>query len=235
MRVGTPSLYAGIQQRLQRLTSDLNNLNEKIASGKEINNPSDDPVAFVHSMQLKTALTRMDQYERNLQTATSWMSLSESALSNTLNLLERARELTVEMASDTQTAEARATAAVEVGELLDQAISLGNTKLARRYIFSGYLTETAPFTKVTVGGIETAQYNGDTNNFQLQIGKKETLMTGWSGQAVFMDSTLFNTLGTLKKALEDNDSATIAAQVDSLAAVEGHLPDRRYRGAAESR
>ncbi len=223
MRVRTASLYEGIQQRLQRLAADLKNLNEKITSGKKVSHPSDDPLAFVAPMQLKTALAQVDQYGRNLKTATSWMNLSESALSNTLNLAKRARELTVEMASDTQNAETRAAAATEVGHLLDQAISLGNTQLAGRYIFSGYMTESPSFTKVTVGGIETSQYNGDTNNFQLQIGKDETLVTGRNGQAVFMDSTLFYTLGTLKKALEGNDSAAIGAQLNSLVAVEDHL------------
>jgi flagellar hook-associated protein 3 FlgL len=38
-----------------------------------------------------------------------------------------------------------------------------------------------------------------------------------------MGSALFNTLGTLKKALEDNDEATIAAQLNSLTTAEDHL------------
>jgi flagellar hook-associated protein 3 FlgL len=223
MRVGTASLYAGIQQRLQRLTADLDSLNEKIASGKKVNRPSDDPIAMVEAMQFKTATRQLDQYGRNLETAGSWFTASESALSQTLDLVARAHEIAVTMNSDNQNAQTRDSAAVEVGELLDQAISLGNTQLSGRYIFSGFETATAPFTKVMLGGVETAQYNGDTNDFQVQIGKDENLTAGKNGQTVLMDSTLFSTLGSLKKALEDNDWSGINAQLGNLTSVEDYL------------
>jgi flagellar hook-associated protein 3 FlgL len=223
MRVGTASLYAGIQQRLQRLTADLSSLNEKIATAKKLNRPSDDPIAMVEAMQIKTATRQTDQYARNLKTADAWFNASESALSQTLDLVGRAREIAVLMSNDTQNAETRDAAAVEVGHLLDQAISLGNTQLTGRYVFSGFETATAPFTKITVGGVETAQYNGDTNDFQLQIGKDENLTAGKNGQTVLMDSGLFSTLGGLKKALEDNDWSGIDTQLGNLTSVEDYL------------
>ena len=223
MRVGTASLYGGVQQRLQRLTADLKDLNEKVATAKKLNRLSDDPAALMDSMQVKTAMAQMEQYGRNLKAADSWFNLSESALSQILDLVARAREINIQMTNDTQTAETRDSGAVEVGHLLDQAISLSNTQLSGRYIFAGFETGTTPFTKVMTGGIETAQYNGDTNTFQVQIGKGENLAVGKSGQAVLMDSALFNTLGTLKKALEDNDAAGIAAQLNQLTTAENHL------------
>jgi len=137
MRVGTASLYAGIQLRLQRLAADLKNLNKKAASGKNLNRPSDDPLALVEAMQVKTATRKMDQYGRNLNHAASWFTASESALSQTLDLVGRARELATQMRSSTQDDANRDAAAAEVGNLLDQAISLGNTEISGRYIFSG--------------------------------------------------------------------------------------------------
>jgi flagellar hook-associated protein 3 FlgL len=223
MRVGTASLYAGIQLRLQRLAADLKSLNEKAASGKNLNRPSDDPSALVQAMQFKRAKRQMDQYGRNLNSTSSWLGAGETALSQALDLVARARELAVQMNSSTQDAANRNTAAAEIGHLLDQAISLGNTEVSGRYIFSGFETGTAPFTKITVGGVDTAQYNGDTNDFQVQIGKDEKLTAGRNGQTVFMDSALFSTLGGLKKALEDNDSAGIGTQLDSLTSVEDYL------------
>src|SRR5512143_1500448 len=223
MRVGTASLYAGIQLRLQRLAADLKSLNEKAGSGKNLNRPSDDPVALVEAMQFKTATRQMDQYGRNLNTASSWFSASESALSQTRDLGGRAREFDVQMNSSPQDDANRDAAAAEIGNLLDQAISLGNTELSGRYIFSGFETGTAPFTKTVVGGVETAQYNGDTNDFRVQIGKGLNLAAGRNGQTVFMDSALFSTLGGLKKALEDNDLAGIGTQLENLSSVENHL------------
>lgn len=127
------------------------------------------------------------------------------------------------MANDTQDGTTRVNAATEVGHLLDQAITLGNTELGGSFIFAGYKTHTTPFSKVTSGGIETAQYAGDTNNFEIVIGKNETLAIGKNGQTAFMDSGLFDTLGNLKKALEDNNGDNIRQQIDQLKVAENHL------------
>ncbi len=226
MRVGTRSLYEGIQERILSLSEDLKKISEKISTGQNINRPSDDPLGLVDAMGLKTALSQVGQYQRSITNGQSWLNLGESVLGQSLDLVSRAQEIAVQMASDTQDATTRANAATEVGHLLDQVIALGNTELGGSYIFAGYKTHTTPFSKVTSGGIETAQYAGDTNNFEIPIGKDETLAIGKNGQTVFMDSGLFDTLGSLKKALEDNDGDTIRQQLDQLKVAENHLSDQ---------
>jgi flagellar hook-associated protein 3 FlgL len=226
MRVGTSSLYEGIQARIMRLTEDLRKINEKMSTGKNINRPSDDPIGLVNAMGLKTALSQVGQYQRNITSGQSWLDLSESALSQTLDVVSRVQEIALQMASDTQDVSTRANAAIEVGHLLDQAVALGNTEVGGSFIFAGYMTHTTPFSKVTVGGIETAQYAGDTNSFEISIGKNETLAIGKNGQTAFMDSGLFDALGNLKKALEDNDGDGIRQQIDQLKAAENHLSNQ---------
>jgi len=223
MRVATRSFYQGIQERILRLSGDLKRINEKISSGKNVNRPSDDPLSLIDSLGLKASLSQLEQYQRNMKRGESWLNLSESALSQTLLIVDRAQEIAIQMASDTQSGESRTYAATEAGHLLDQAISLGNTRLGGSYIFSGYRTGTAPFLKVTVGGIETAQYNGDANDFRILIGKGEELTVGKNGQAVLMDSGIFDALGRLKRALEDNDRSAIGQQIDGLRGVQGDL------------
>jgi flagellar hook-associated protein 3 FlgL len=158
----------------------------------------------------------MKQFGRNIDTAKDWADLSESAVSQTIDLVGRAKEIATQMASDTQNVQTRASAAVEVGHLLDQAIALGNSRINGEYIFAGHETHTAPFAKITAGGIQTAQYNGDLRDFQVQIGEKDPLVSGRNGQTVFMGSGLFDALGNLKKALEDNNTPNISAQLDDL-------------------
>ena len=150
MRVGTSSLYEGIQERIMRLSEDLRKINEKISTGKNINLPSDDPIGLVNAMGLKTALSQVGQYQRNITNGQSWLNLSESALGQSLDLVSRAQEIAVQMANDTQDGTTRVNAATEVGHLLDQAIALGNTELGGSFIFAGYKTHTTPFSKVTV-------------------------------------------------------------------------------------
>jgi flagellar hook-associated protein 3 FlgL len=154
------------------------------------------------------------------------LNQSESSLSQAVSVTERAREIATEMSNDTQSAETRAQTAAEVGQLLDQAIGLGNTEVGGSYIFAGYHTSTTPFSKITVGGIDTAQYNGDANDFTITIGKSETLTIGTNGQTAFMDSGLFSSLGTLKKALEDNDATAIRQSLTNLENTDNYFQDQ---------
>jgi flagellar hook-associated protein 3 FlgL len=223
MRVATDSFYQNILQGLLTRSSDLKKTEEKVSSGKNFNRPSDDPVAMVSSLNFQTALSRVEQYKQNIETGNLWLSSSETAISQASDLADKAQQIAAQMGTGTQTDAARTQAAEEVGQLLDQAISLGNTQVAGKYIFAGYRTSTAPFSKTTVGGVETVTYNGDTNDFQIQVGTNEPLAVGKNGQTVFVDSNLFTALENLKQAITNNDLPSIQQQATILQGTEDSL------------
>ncbi len=220
MRIATRSLYHSMQERILQLTDDLKRINEKITSGKNLNRPSDDPLSLIHSLALQNNLSQLEQYQRNMERGESWLNLTESALNEILKVVERAQEMAIQMANDTQSSETRGYAATEMGHLLDQAISIGNTRLGGSYIFAGYRTHRVPFSKAVVGGIETAQYEGDSNDFKILIGKDEDLTVGKNGGTVLINSMIFDTLGRLKQALENNDRTGLGQQIDQLKQVQ---------------
>jgi flagellar hook-associated protein 3 FlgL len=217
-----------MERRIQQLTEGLNTVNEKLSSQKKINRPSDDPLGAALAIGYRNLLSQVDQYGRNLNTGKSWMDSSESALSQSQDVVTKAKEIAVQMANATQSAATRSNMAVEVGHLLDQAISLGNTQVGGKYVFAGYRTGTTPFVKTVdlVGGFDTAQYNGDGNDFQVTIGQDETLTVGRNGQTVFVASTLFETLGNFKLALETNDVAGIQQALTGLDGSLDHFNDQ---------
>jgi flagellar hook-associated protein 3 FlgL len=223
MRVATSSFYQTIQQGLLNRANELKKIDEKVSSGKNFNRPSDDPISLVSTLGFQTALSRVEQYSQNLETGTLWLSSSETAISQASELAKQAQDIANQMGYGTQTAETRTQAAAEVGQLLDQAISLGNTQVAGKYIFAGYRTSTAPFSKTTVGGLETVVYNGDTNDFQIQVGTNEQLTVGKNGQTVFVDSNLFAALENLKQAITNNDLPSIQQQAQILQGTEDSL------------
>ena len=223
MRVATDSFYQNILQGLLNSSSNLKKAEEKVSTGKNFSRPSDDPVAMVSSLNFRTALSRVKQYQQNIQTGNLWLSSSETVISQASDLADKAQQIAAQMASGTQTDAARTQAAEEVGQLIDQAISLGNTQVAGKYIFAGYRTNTAPFSKTTVGGVETVTYNGDTNDFQIQVGTNEPLAVGKNGQTVFVDSNLFSALENLKQAITNNDLPAIQQQATILQGTEDSL------------
>ena len=223
MRVATDSFYQNILQGLFTRSNDLNNIEEKVSSGKNINRPSDDPISMVSSLNFQTALSQVTQYSQNIQTGNLWLSSSETAISQASDLANQAQQIATQMGTGTQTDASRTQAAAEVDQLLDQAISLGNTQVAGKYIFAGYRTSTAPFSKTTVGGVDTVMYNGDTNDFQIQVGTNEQVTVGKNGQTVFVDSNLFTALENLKQAITNNDLPSIQQQAHTLQGTEDSL------------
>lgn len=220
MRVSTQALYRGIEQRLLTLADQLNRSQEKVATGRNMNRPSDNPVGLVSALGLRNSLSRLEQYQRNMDMGKIWLDLSSTAIEQAGKVAQQAQAIALNLQDGTQSAEMRSTLANAVGLLLDQAVSLGNTQLAGKYIFAGYNTNTQPFTKAQIGGSDVVQYNGDSHDFQIQVGPQESLEIGKNGQGLFIDSNFFDSLIRLKEAIENNDPAAMQQEATRLQGVE---------------
>ena len=220
MRVSTQALYRGIEQRLLTLADQLNRSQEKVATGRNMNRPSDNPVGLVSALGLRNSLSRLEQYQRNMDMGKIWLDLSSTAIEQAGKVAQQAQAIALNLQDGTQSAEMRSTLANAVGLLLDQAVSLGNTQLAGKYIFAGYNTNTQPFTKAQIGGSDVVQYNGDSHDFQIQVGPQESLEVGKNGQGLFIDSNFFDSLIRLKEAIENNDPAAMQQEATRLQGVE---------------
>jgi flagellar hook-associated protein 3 FlgL len=138
-------LFESVMVRLQRQTKSLLRLQEQVATGKRINRPSDDPIGQPLVLDYEKTLAATDQYLRNIGRGETYITASESALQTVQDQLQRAHELAVQMANDTNSALDRAAAAFEVREIFGQLIAVANTSLEGRYLFAGDQTQTLPF------------------------------------------------------------------------------------------
>jgi len=207
MRVANKSIYDSVQYNLGSISEELNKANEIATTGKRINNLSDDPVGLTQSLNIRSALSNIEQMVRNISYGNSWLTASESALINVQNIISDTKALCVQMASGTIGSEQRVSASVNVQNMLDEIVSLANTDVAGNYIFAGSKTDTIPF------GLD-GTYNGDNNPFAIKIGQNSTAEIGSDGEAVF--GTVFSTLVDLKAALQSNDVGGIQDAMDKL-------------------
>ncbi len=122
--------------------SRMESYQSKLATGKKISVPSDDPVVAARALKLRTDVSQVKQHKTNVQDALSWLEITESALSNVGAILQRARELAVQGSSSTATADDTKKIEQEVAQLRQQLIGIGNSTYAGRYIFSGFKTDT---------------------------------------------------------------------------------------------
>jgi flagellin-like hook-associated protein FlgL len=99
MRIATKTIYDAVKFNLADITSQLNKANTMVASGKRIITPSDDPVGLNQALNIKSALSNLEQLGRNIDLGKSWLEASESALSQVRNLISDTKALTVQMAA----------------------------------------------------------------------------------------------------------------------------------------
>ena len=207
MRVANKTVYDMVKFDLARINEELNRANRVVTTGKRITDLSDDPVRLPEVLDIKSALSNLEQLGRNINTGTSWLATSESALSQVQDLISDTRALCVQMVNGTINADQRATAAETVQNTLDEIVSLANTEINGRYVFAGWKTDTVPF-----DGDGT--YNGDNHAFAIKIGNDTTVEVGSDGEAVF--GPLFTTISDLKDALEGNDVGGIRTAMTNL-------------------
>ncbi len=217
MRVTNSIIYDTIKLRLGNITEGLNKANTTVATGKRILKLSDDPVGLTQGLNIKSAVSSIEQMGRNITLGKSWLAASESAMSQVQDVISEAKALCIQMANSTVGASERRSAAETVQNLLEEIVSLANTEVNGRYIFAGFETDTAPF---NLESDNSVTYHGDNNTFTVKIGKDATVQVGSDGQAVFGTSgqpdDLFRVFNDLKTALENDDISGIQAGMGEL-------------------
>ena len=222
MRVATSQLQQNAVASMLDQQAQLNNTQQQISTGKRVLAPSDDPSASARILSLNQSISTTQQYLRNADTATSRLSLEDTALSGASDVLQRVRELAVQANNGTLNATDRANIAVEVRQLLAQLQGLANAKDASgEYLFAGFRANTQPFTD---NGAGVYSYNGDQGQREVQIGPNRKVEVGDSGASVFVNlpvtaggmQDIFTTLDQFATSLSANSvNQNIITDVDT--------------------
>jgi len=144
-RVTDQMKYDLLNNSIYNSQSKYGEIMEKMASQKQVNKPSDDPLGMGRILDYRTVKAQISSYEKNIDSSKSWLSATESNLSNVNDILTKVKETAVAQASATASASTRQIAADSLQPLIDQIRSLANSKFGNRYLFSGTRTDTEPF------------------------------------------------------------------------------------------
>jgi flagellar hook-associated protein 3 FlgL len=151
MRIPNLTMSEAVVNRLNKLNRKQNALNEQIATGQRITMSSEDPQAASRVMRLRSEKMAAQQYAKNADTALGFAQASYAVLDRLRMLSDRAGELAVSSNSDTVSFEERKAYAVELNELIKDAVEAGNTRFQGEYLLNGTDTDSAsdPFALVT--------------------------------------------------------------------------------------
>lgn len=184
MQVSTRQFFQAQNENMADLKTDVSKIQQKISTGKTLEIPSDDPVAFSDSARLKHQLAKFNQYNRNMTNLLQRIDAEEAALSDATNILTRITELSLQGANDTLSAKDRKIVAREIEQLRESLIQLANVKdNSELAIFGGYKGNVAPFVEDQNGNVI---FLGDTNVQNVEIADGVETKANGNGFEIFM-------------------------------------------------
>ncbi|MBQ8955623.1 MAG: hypothetical protein IJ075_01495, partial [Lachnospiraceae bacterium] len=129
----------------------LDKLNNQMATEKKITRPSDDPIIAIRALRLRSNLSEITQYYgANVPDAQAWVSVTQSAISSTKEMLSSLKSYADQGANGTNTASDREKIYENMNAFKKQIYSNGNATNAGRSVFTGYRTgESLTFAKDT--------------------------------------------------------------------------------------
>lgn len=158
------------QQSVYYLSNNLSLLSktqEKLSSGQNINRAADDPVGLTRVLDLSNTLRTDTRFSQNVQDAAAEVNTTDKVMDNMVSLIQRAQELTTQAANFSATQNGRDSIALEMDQIINQMVQLGNTDISGKYIFGGFKTGAPPFSRVN----DDITYNGTppTSSWQRNV------------------------------------------------------------------
>ncbi len=161
MRVSTANSYDNTVSLLARRQAELAAQQEKIATGKRVQKPSDDPVAATLAETAQNRLSRTQADLRSLETSRSSLQQAESGLAESGELIQKVRDLLVSAGNATFGPSEREDIARQLEGLREQLIGVANLKdNAGRTLFGGLGGAATPFVDLYGPGGNGVQFNG---------------------------------------------------------------------------
>ncbi|WP_339833080.1 flagellar hook-associated protein FlgL [Paenibacillus sp. FSL R7-0272] len=225
MRITNNMLGSQLLMNLNRNAQQMNNTQTQLATGRKINKPSDDPVGITYSLRYRAELSSNEQYQKNVDSAVSWLEFNDTVLNQAGNVVQRLRELTVQATTGTNPQTALDSINEEVKQLKEQLIDISNSKLNGKYIFNGETYDVKPydFPSNADGTLDTsnaASVVTDQGKINFIVGESVQLPINVSGNEVFGTATeqdnLFVIMNTVMQALQDGNQKELANQLDIM-------------------
>lgn len=202
MRISAKIMAEHIKVNLARQSAQLMETQLKLASGKRINKPSDDPIGISKVLDYRTTLQTVDQYRENILDAKTRVQFTETVLGQVSEFIEDAKKIATSPDIENKTAFAQ-----EIGNIRQQVLGLANAKYGANYLFAGHLSDTAPFDLTP-----PYAYNGDSGSHQVIAGEGITVQIEGDGSQMFIDG-----VDNLFQVLDDLEAALTAAPYDPVA------------------
>ncbi|MBN8208725.1 flagellin [Bacillus sp. NTK071] len=179
---------------------------EKLSSGLRINKAADDAAGLSISEKMRGQIRGLDQASRNAQDGISLIQTAEGALSETHDILQRMRELTVQAGNGTNQSEDLEKIQQEISQLSKEMTSIGEkTQFNGKNLLDGTLGATTSNEGASVNGSDDALKILDVTGASIADGYQLSSTDGVSVN----EFTLTSADGSLSQTISVTDVTTM--------------------------
>lgn len=200
LRVTPGMMHGNLMRNINHNLTRMENQQNMLSTGRKLNKPSDDPAGITYSLRYRSELAMNEQYDRNIASSLSQLAHTDTVLGHLNDTVQRVQELTVQALNGTNPQSALDAIAIEIRQIYEQAVSVGNDTLNGKYIFNGQMTDKKPYDSLNASTQDT-----DTEKFIMRFSAGVTVPVNITGGEVFGNSTdsdnLFKVLKDIENAL----------------------------------
>jgi len=206
------SRLSALSRQSRRIGDQMARAQLEASSGLKVLRASDAPgrTSYIHSVRESRA--DQSEYTSNADWAFQHLAAADGGLGGFAQVISEARELAVQMSSETYNTDSRINSQADATALFDRAIQHGNTNLGGRYLFAGEAYDSEAFDSVT------GAYLGDTEEPEVAVADGNvSVLTGFDGSNLLQGSgDVITAIQNLETALGTGSATNVQATIDEL-------------------
>jgi flagellar hook-associated protein 3 FlgL len=176
------NIYNNVSFALLINTEAMTKLQEQVSTGSRINRISDDSTSAYQVLGLETKQKSLDTYIKIINETSDSLEMSSNVLQTIMSSLSNVRTQLTQVANGIYSEDARKRTSEGINDILEEMVTLANTKNAQRYVFGGSDTNSAPYlAERTDGKITSVTYQGGLQNRNVEIApgmKSSSMLVG---------------------------------------------------------
>ncbi len=226
MRINTEAVNTTLVNQLDGAMNQLQQTEIQTATGKAINQPSDNPAGTATALTLNSQIGRYTQYAANATDGQSWLSATDSTLSDVSTALQQV-QTSLETGANTSAQDSTTLAglAADVTTIKQGLLTSANSSYAGSPLFSG-TWGTQAYANAATGDYT---YTGSSQASTRTVGPGQSVPVGVTGSSVFGSGTtsVFALLDKItcgnSAALQGTDTTQLEAAMNTVTDVRGQV------------
>jgi flagellar hook-associated protein 3 FlgL len=217
MRITHKMTDMQLVRNLQTSYSKLDKYQNLLSTGQKIQKPEDDPVGVGYVMRYDTELERSDEFLENANTGLGMLRTMDSLMQQSSDVLKRAKVLVQQASTGTVPPEVRQQIALEISQLRQQMVQIGNSEFNGNYLFNGQKTDVPPYTDANAANEKT-----DKGVFRLNVSPTSSVPVTITGEQIFgaagSAQNVFKVLDDVVTHLNNNQQNQLLQDLDRIQA-----------------